>query len=96
MIHPIHQFSMKVPSVPEKEQNLMRAEIARLPLNSQVKARGCSGLGVGTVLAHITYTENKHGTIIPYRGFVDIQVFFPDDFEGYVTTFRAKDLIKVK
>ena len=52
------------------ERARQEAEIARVPIGSTVKARGCPGLGVGVVRELITETRFTDGRVIPYRGFV--------------------------
>ncbi len=71
------------------------AEVQRLPVGTIVRVRGCPGLGVGTVKAHITehvVGSEKNRRTIPLIGFCQMAVEFGDDI--LPGTFDSKELIR--
>jgi hypothetical protein len=75
------------------------ASIAEIKVGRRVRARGCPGLGVGTVVVVETALVNEDGSTIPHVGFVRALVDFgPDDFDGHalIEAFSSRELILVE
>jgi hypothetical protein len=79
----------------QADKDRVNAELTRLPVGTLVRVRGCPGLGVGTVKAHITeYVtgSEKNRRTIPLIGHCKMEVGFGGDTPP--GTFDSKELIR--